>query len=105
MNDFCSCDFNPGASYNSWGDFGMGIIPSVPYQIYFNDDLGNDNNAIDEGDEGGNIPGEGSDVLYVKDGVLYIPNSYHAQYKSGNELYIYNETVTYSDSTLGLVND
>lgn len=99
MNDFCGCDFNPGASYNSWGDFGIGIIPSVPYQIYFDDDLGDSTKEDDD-----NVPGK-SGILYVEGGVLYIPNSYHAQYRPESELYIYDETVTYKDSTLGLVNE
>ena len=43
--------------------------------------------------------------IYVKNGVLYLPNSYHASFKSPDTLMIYDETVTYKDSTLGLVND
>jgi hypothetical protein len=99
MNEFYNCPLNFGVDYNSWGEYGIGIIPSIPYQIYFDDDLGDSNKKDDD-----NVPGD-SGKIYVKDGVLFIPNSFHAQFKPENELYIYDETVTYQDSTLGLVND
>lgn len=99
MNEFNNCEFNPGANYNSWGDFGIGIIPSVPYQIYFDDDLGDSTKEDDD-----NVPGD-TGILHTEKGVLFIPNTYHAQYRPEGELYIYNETVTYEDSTLTLINE
>lgn len=94
MNDFCN--FGSSDQYNAWGDIGYNL-PLV-YEIYCK--------TIQEinGTDPDYQPGD-SDKLYVKNGVLYIPNSYKAQYQKENTLYIYDETVTYKDSTLGLVND
>lgn len=97
MNDFCNCGcgFSPSDQYNAWGDIGYNL-PLV-YEIYcktIQEINGTDPDHQDENDK-----------IYVKDGILFIPNSYHAQFRPENELYIYDETVTYQDSTLGLVND
>lgn len=97
MNDFCNCGcgFNPGSDYNAFGDIGYNL-PLI-YEVYcktIQEVNGTDPDTQDKNNK-----------IYVKNGVLYLPNSYHASFKSPDILMIYDETVTYKDSTLGLVND